>query len=100
MLDEPVASLDLSIQAQVMNLLKRLQIETGISCLMISHNLATVRFLSTTVAVMQGGRIVEHGPTEQVLGAPQHAYIRTLIAAARATEGGSLDAIALDAGMA
>ena len=99
-LDEPVASLDLSIQAQVMNLLKRLQIETGISYLMISHNLATVRFLSTFVAVMQGGRIVEHGPTEQVLGAPQHAYTRTLIAAARATEGGSLEEVALDAGLA
>ena len=99
-LDEPVASLDLSIQAQVMNLLKRLQIETGISYLMISHNLATVRFLSTFVAVMQGGRIVEHGPTEQVLGAPKHTYTRTLIAAARATEGGSLEDVALDAGLA
>ena len=99
-LDEPVASLDLTIQAQVMNLLKRLQIETGVSYLMISHNLATVRFLSTQVAVMHGGRIVEHGPTEQVLGAPQHQYTRTLIAAARATEGGSLEAVALDAGLA
>ena len=99
-LDEPVASLDLTIQAQVMNLLKRLQVETGISYLMISHNLATVRFLSTRVAVMQGGRIVEQGLTEEVLGAPQHAYTRTLIAAARATEGGSLDDVPLDAGLA
>ena len=67
---------------------------------MISHNLATVRFLSTRVAVLYGGRIVEHGPTEQVLGDPQHDYTRTLIAAARATEGGSLEAVALEAGLA
>ena len=99
-LDEPVASLDLTIQAQVMNLLKRLQLDTGIGYLMISHNLATVRFLSTRVAVLYGGRIVEHGPTEQVLGDPQHDYTRTLIAAARATEGGSLEAVALEAGLA
>jgi peptide/nickel transport system ATP-binding protein len=98
-LDEPVASLDLSIQAQVMNLLKQLQIDTGVSYLMISHNLATVRFLSAAIAVMYQGRIVESGPTEQVLESPQHEYTRQLIAAARATEGGSLDAISLDTGL-
>ena len=98
-LDEPVASLDLTIQAQVMNLLKKLQIETGVSYLMISHNLATVRFLSTRVVVMKDGLIVEQGPTDDVLSAPQHAYTRRLIAAARATEGGSLEAVALEASL-
>jgi oligopeptide/dipeptide ABC transporter ATP-binding protein len=90
-LDEPVASLDLSIQAQIMNLLKRLQAETGISYLMISHNLATVRFLSDTIAVLYLGRVVEYGPSEVVLTDPQHPYTRVLIAAARATEGGAID---------
>jgi peptide/nickel transport system ATP-binding protein len=82
----------------VLNLLKRLQIETGIAYLMITHNLATLRFLSGQVAVMQGGRIVEQGATDTVLDQPRHPCTRESIAAARATEGGSLDALATAGG--
>lgn len=92
-LDEPVASLDLSIQAQVMNLLKRLRQETGVAFLMISHNLATVRFLADDVGVMYLGRVVEQGPAREVFSHPRHPYTRALIEAARMTEGGAASAI-------
>lgn len=92
-LDEPVASLDLSTQAQVLNLLKRLQKERGMSYLMISHNLATVRFLADKVAVMFGGKIVELGTAKEVISNPSHSYTRKLIEAARMTEIGSISQI-------
>jgi ABC-type dipeptide/oligopeptide/nickel transport system ATPase component len=66
---------------------------------MISHNLASMRFLLANIAVMYHGRIAESGPTEQVRESPQHEYTRQLIAAARATKGGSLDVIDLDTGL-
>jgi peptide/nickel transport system ATP-binding protein len=79
--DEPVASLDVSIQAQVVNLLLDLQSELGLTCLFISHDLALVRHLSDVVAVMLQGKIVEHGPVEQVYEHPTHPYTQALVAA-------------------
>jgi oligopeptide/dipeptide ABC transporter ATP-binding protein len=88
-LDEPVAALDISIQAQVLNLLKELQRTTGTSYLMISHNLATVRFLSHWIGVMYLGQIVEFGPSRTVLSNPAHPYTRALVDAAQFTELGT-----------
>lgn len=79
--DEPVAALDVSIQAQVLNLLLDLQAERGIGFLFISHDLSLVRFLAQRTAVMQHGEIVEIGPTEQLFTDPEHAYTRQLVSA-------------------
>ena len=80
-LDEPVSALDVSIRAQIMNLLRGLQERHGLSYLLIAHNLATVRYMSHQVAVMYLGKIVEEAPTKELFSNPMHPYTRALIAA-------------------
>lgn len=80
--DEPTAALDLSIQAQILNLLRDLQRNTGCAFLYISHDLTTVRYLADRVAVMYMGRIVETGPSEEVFERPRHPYTAALLASA------------------
>jgi len=81
--DEITSALDVSIQGTVLNLVREVQTRMKLTMLFISHNLAVVRYVSDTVAVMQGGRIVESGPTEQLLSDPRHPYTRQLLEAAR-----------------
>ncbi len=78
--DEPTAALDLSIQAQILNLIKDLQTKGLSSFLYISHDLETVRYIADRVLVMQAGEIVEEGPVEKVLESPEHPYTRKLLA--------------------
>jgi oligopeptide transport system ATP-binding protein len=79
--DEAVASLDVSIQAQVLNLMSDIRDATGVTYLFISHDLAVVRQVSDDVIVMRTGHVLESGPTEQVLESPQHPYTKRLLAA-------------------
>jgi ABC-type glutathione transport system ATPase component len=79
--DEPVSALDVSVGAQIVNLLRQLQREFGLTYLFISHSMPVVRYLSTRIAVMYQGKIVEIGSAEQITTRPQHAYTVKLLAA-------------------
>jgi ABC-type glutathione transport system ATPase component len=79
--DEPVSALDVSVGAQIVNLLAQLQREFGLTYLFISHSMPVVRYLATRIAVMYRGKIVEVGETEQMTERPAHAYTRSLLEA-------------------
>ncbi|MBV8087833.1 MAG: ATP-binding cassette domain-containing protein, partial [Chloroflexi bacterium] len=82
LLDEPVSALDVSIRAQIMNLLKDIQAAHGLSYLLIAHNLATVRYMSHAVAIMYLGQIVEYGEGDELFDDPLHPYTKALLTAA------------------
>lgn len=79
--DEPISALDVSIQAQIVNLLKDLQKELGLSYIFTAHDLAMVRYISDRIGVMQAGKIVEEGDCERIFKNPQKEYTRTLLSA-------------------
>jgi ABC-type dipeptide/oligopeptide/nickel transport system ATPase subunit len=79
--DEPTSSLDVSIQAQILDLLIDLRTERGLALVLVTHDLAVLGHMTDTCLVMQAGRVVEEGPTEQILAHPQHSYTRALVGA-------------------
>lgn len=79
--DEPVSALDVSVGAQIVNLLQALQVEFGLTYLFISHSMPVVRYLATRIAVMYQGRIVEVGTSDEITGNPKDSYTRKLLAA-------------------
>lgn len=79
--DEPLSALDVSVQAHILNLLRDLRDELGLTCLFVAHNLPAVRWISDTVGVMRAGVLVEEGPTDRVFTQPRHEYTQTLLAA-------------------
>ena len=79
--DEPVSALDVSVQAQVLNLMMDLQDRYGLSYLFVSHDLAVVKLMCDDVLVLQSGHVVEHASAEQIFKQPQHAYTRALLSA-------------------
>ena len=79
--DEPTSALDVSVQAQILNLLRELQRERGLAFLFITHNIGVVEYVADEVAVMRGGRIVESGHCQSVLGSPRERYTQDLLRA-------------------
>ena len=86
--DEPVSSLDVTIQAQIVNLLARLRASEDLAMVFISHDMAVVRYLSDRVMVMYLGRVVEEGPTDKIFDAPLHPYTKALLEAVPSAEKG------------
>jgi oligopeptide/dipeptide ABC transporter ATP-binding protein len=91
LLDEPVSSLDISVRAQILNLLTALQDRLGLAYIYISHDLSSVRFISTHVAVMYLGRIVEIGAVDEIFARPRHHYTAALISAIPVPTPGAVD---------
>ena len=91
-LDEAVSALDVSVQAQVLNLLDDIRRQTGVGLVFVSHDLAVVRYVCQDVLVMRRGRVVEQRPTVDVLAAPEHPYTRLLLSSVP-EPGWDLDAI-------
>jgi oligopeptide transport system ATP-binding protein len=79
--DEPVSALDVSIQSQILNLLKKLQAELGLTMIFVSHDLGVVRYLADRIVVMYGGKFVEQGPADRVFYHPEHEYTKRLLGA-------------------
>lgn len=94
--DEPVSMLDVSVRAGILNLLRKFATELGMGILYISHDLSTMRHICTRIAIMYLGRIVEIGPTAQILDDPQHPYAQALIAAAPVMRRGARKRIHLE----
>ncbi|WP_129785793.1 dipeptide ABC transporter ATP-binding protein [Promicromonospora panici] len=90
--DEPTTALDVTVQAEILDLLRELVAQRDTALLLVTHNMGVVADIASDVAVMKGGRIVEHGPVEQVLLAPEHEYTRTLLDAVPAVPPASREA--------
>ncbi|MFK2878259.1 phosphonate C-P lyase system protein PhnK [Rhodanobacter hydrolyticus] len=84
-MDEPTAGLDVSVQARILDLLRRLVNELGLAAVMVTHDLAVARLLAARTLVMQGGRVVETGLTDQILDDPQHPYTQLLVSSVLTT---------------
>ncbi|SFS19349.1 putative phosphonate transport system ATP-binding protein [Dyella sp. OK004] len=84
-MDEPTAGLDVSVQARILDLLRRLVNELGLAAIMVTHDLAVARLLAARTLVMQGGRVVESGLTDQILDDPQHPYTQLLVSSVLTT---------------
>jgi oligopeptide/dipeptide ABC transporter ATP-binding protein len=82
--DEPVSMLDASVRSSILNLLAELRERMGLAVLLVTHDLAVARFVADRIVVMYQGRVVEHGPTDEVIGHPRHPYTRLLLAASSA----------------
>ena len=78
-LDEPTSGLDVSVQAKLLDLLRHLTRQLGLAAVLVTHDLAVARLLAHRMIVMQNGRVVETGPTDQVLDDPEHAYSQLLV---------------------
>nr|MDT0667120.1 ABC transporter ATP-binding protein [Micromonospora sp. DSM 115978] len=81
--DEVVSALDVSVQGSILNLLKRYCLDTGAALVFVSHGLPATAFVCSELVVMHQGKVVEHGPTERIIGTPEHPYTQRLLAAFR-----------------